>query len=433
MVQETKPRRSFKFLKFMEENYDKPTWILYGGSGGGKSHSVVDHLVVVCASVPNLSIMVTRKTRPALKATTWRMFLQALDNYALLQGRDYEVNRTDLEIKFKNETIVRFTSIDDPQKIKSSSVNVVYIEEVTEFTKEDYFFIQNAIRRPMEGGYPNRLIATFNPVDINHWVWQQIVLRRDVAKCALLHSTYKDNPFLPPEYCRMLEAQSEIDENFYRVYTLGEPGVLENSIYTNYQIASFPAIHWTQAGAIGVDFGYTAPAAVVEVYLQGDVLYAREHVYESHLTNSELIDKVKELGNLSRLPIYCDSAEPDRIEEFARAGLSVQPSNKNIKLGIDFCKRKQIVIDPNSTHLIEEIRSYQYRKDRNGTILEEPSKVRDHALDAFRYAAFTHYGKDQSLDAYPDSFIGFGGVSEDTQQFVDSAGIVYNVAFGMNE
>jgi hypothetical protein len=49
-----------------------------------------------------------------------------------------------------------------------------------------------------------------------------------------------------------------------------------------------------------------------------------------------------------------------------------------------------------------------------------------------RYAAFTHYGSDTFGSPMPQELIGFGGYeAADTHQFVDSAGIVYNVNFGV--
>ncbi|MGB3988758.1 MAG: phage terminase large subunit, partial [Minisyncoccales bacterium] len=186
-----------KFWRFFDENTDKEELILYGGSGGAKSHTTCQRLVRDFFTIPGLHFMITRKTGPSLKATTWRMIRQILSDFQYQEGRDFHLNRTDKEIEAPNGNIMRFTPIDDPQKIKSASYNVVYVEEITEFTEEDIFFVKNTIRRPNSGEYRNKLIMTFNPIDINHWVWQRHVIKMNPAKAAIIHSTHWDNPFLP--------------------------------------------------------------------------------------------------------------------------------------------------------------------------------------------------------------------------------------------
>jgi phage terminase large subunit len=245
-----------KFDTFFNTNTDKEELILYGGSGGSKSHTTCQHLIKIFFTVPGLQFMVTRKTGPSLKATTWKMIRQILSDFNYIEGRDYHLNRTDKELEAPNGNVMRFTAIDDPQKIKSASYNVVYVEEITEFTEEDIFFIKNTIRRPNKTAYRNKIIMTFNPVSLHHWVWQKNVIPLNPEKSAIIHSTHWDNPFLPQAYRDQLEALVEQDENFYRIYCLGEPGVLEHTIYRNYCTAPYPAIITNRDDVIyGLDFG----------------------------------------------------------------------------------------------------------------------------------------------------------------------------------
>jgi phage terminase large subunit len=93
------------------------------------------------------------------------------------------------------------------------------------------------------------------------------------------------------------------------------------------------------------------------------------------------------LTHFERADIYADSAEPDRIEEINRAGWTCYPANKDVKMGIDVVKRQVLYITKDSLDLIKEIRNWSYRKDRDGNVLEEPSKVMDHLMDSLRYVA----------------------------------------------
>ena len=88
--------------------------------------------------------------------------------------------------------------------------------------------------------------------------------------------------------------------------------------------------------------------------------------------------------------IYADSAEPARIEEITRAGFNVYPAKKEVKNGIDYIKRKKIYIHESCANTIKEIQSYKWKEKKDGEILDEPVKFLDHAMDALRYAVYTH-------------------------------------------
>jgi phage terminase large subunit len=61
--------------------------------------------------------------------------------------------------------------------------------------------------------------------------------------------------------------------------------------------------------------------------------------------------------------------------------------------GIVGVKSYPLFVRHGSTNLIHEIQGYKWKKDKNDNILEEPIKANDHALDAMRYAIFTHLTK----------------------------------------
>uniref|UniRef100_A0A6M3JRC0 Putative terminase n=1 Tax=viral metagenome TaxID=1070528 RepID=A0A6M3JRC0_9ZZZZ len=197
------------------------------------------------------------------------------------------------------------------------------------------------------------------------------------------HSTYEDNPFLAGDYRRELESLVNQDMNYYRIYTLGEWGRLENVIFSKWEINTLPPRNdWTM-WAYGLDFGYTNPSAMVQVVVSGGKLFWNELVYLAKLTNADLIER---LSHYERADIYADSAEPDRIEEICRAGLNAYPANKDVKMGLDICRRHPINITGESTHILSEIKAYSYKRDKNGNVLEEPVKFADHSMDAARYA-----------------------------------------------
>jgi phage terminase large subunit len=87
--------------------------------------------------------------------------------------------------------------------------------------------------------------------------------------------------------------------------------------------------------------------------------------------------------------IFCDNAEPKTIEELRRAGYNAKPADKDVREGIRKVKGQPLYITEKSVNLIKEIRSYKWKTDKDGKVLDEPIKFNDHAIDALRYAIFT--------------------------------------------
>jgi len=354
---------------------------VYGGAGSGKSVATAQHIVYLLLTQPDIRILIIRKTLPALRITAYRLILDILYQMQV----PFYLNKSELVIRFNNSEIL-FKGMDDPEKIKSYEANYVWCEEATEITKEDFLQLNLRMRRANAAGI-NQMFLTFNPIDAYHWLITDVVQgHRDDA--AIHHSTYKDNiRFLSPEYISELENLINQDQNYYRIYALGEPGVLENVIYRNYEIVDdYPA-----AGDqyFGLDFGFNNPSALVQVTERDQQIYIRELLYKSGLTNADLISILREILPDGAL-IYADAAEPARIQEIRNAGYNIHPADKSVLDGIDAVKRHRLFIHQDSQNLIAEIRGYSYRTDKNGRVLEEPVKFRDHAMDALRYAIHSH-------------------------------------------
>jgi phage terminase large subunit len=110
------------------------------------------------------------------------------------------------------------------------------------------------------------------------------------------------------------------------------------------------------------------------------------------MTNSELIISLRDKIVNKNAMIFADSAEPQRIEEIYKSGYNIHPAEKKVSDGIDFVKRFKLLIHSGSINLINEIKAYKWKEDKNGNTLDEPIKENDHLLDALRYCVYT-YGK----------------------------------------
>lgn len=370
-------KRIGTFSSFLS-NRSKRINILFGGAGSGKSFAVAQLFVERLLREHDVRMLVLRKTLPALRITAYRLILDLLREYEL----PFELNKSEMLIKAGTNEIL-FKSLDDPEKIKSFEANYTWLEEATELSYEDFTQLNLRLRRKNEK-YINQMFLTFNPISRFHWINTKLieVPREDVA---IHHSNYKVNPFLDQTYRDELEGLE--DENYYKIYTLGEFGELKNIIFSNYVVEDFGTLFFDEVN-YGLDFGYNNPSAVVEVGWHDGEPYIKEKLYESHLTNQYLIERLKSICSPSAA-IYADASEPARIEEISKAGFNIHPAEKSVKDGIDHLKSQKLHVEINSANLINELRSYKYKETKDGVILDEPVKFRDHLVDAMRYCIYT--------------------------------------------
>lgn len=370
-----------KIYSFLKECRKQKEIVVYGGAGSGKSYTVAQFLIIEkLLSNRNKRLLVTRKYNPSLRVTTWQLVHEILNELEI----PYMENKTEQVLQLPRRNEIYFRGLDDAEKIKSSEFNYIWMEEATEFSFEDYLQLKLRLRRATTS--VNQMFLTFNPVA--GWTQKQF-FEQESDDIAILHTTYIDNPFLDSEYTKMLEYLKEQDETYYQIYTLGQFAILKNKIYSNYKVVSKMPENFDEI-IYGVDFGYNNPSVILEIGIKDDNIYIIKELYETHLTNEELIGKLKSFVRNKNAEIYADSAEPARIEEITRAGFNVYPAKKDVKDGIDYIKRKKIFINENCINTIKEIQTYKWKEKKDGEILDEPVKFMDHAMDAMRYAVYTH-------------------------------------------
>lgn len=382
------------------KNLNSPAKIIVnrGGAGSGKSYSTLQLLVYKLLTEEKKSIIVLRKTLPALRHSTYEAFLGLLDDmkvYGLL-----EESKQYLTYRYGN-SVIRFGSVDNAEKIKSTEFNYIFLEEATDFSYQDYQMIKLRLRAPSIDGKKNQMFLCFNPVNETHWIKTKLLASE--TDCEEIVSTYKDNPFIPEDYREMLEELINQDRNYYRVYALGEWGRLDGLIYTtNYKIVGeIPNAKESQS-FYGLDFGFNDPCALIECIPTQNTpelreVGVRELIYETELTTEQLIFAMEKVipPEKRHRPIYCDSAEPDRIKAIRLAGFNAKPAKKGKSIidGIDFVKTCFLFVVRGGDNLVKELNSYSWKEDKDGNTQDVPIDIYNHTLDALRYALITHLKK----------------------------------------
>jgi phage terminase large subunit len=371
--------------------------LLYGGAGAGKSYAAAQKVVLYCLLYSDKKILVLRKTLPALKLTALEIIERLLRDYRI----PYDINRTDLIIRTIKGNRIIFKSIgeagEDIEKLKSlTDIDLIWIEEATELTQKEYDEVNRRLRgRRLPPGHFRQIILTFNPIDRNHWIFKRYF--ETPSNAFILKTTYKDNKFLDPEYARMLENLKQQDEYAYQVYCLGEWGVFRGQVYTNYAVENFEYGPEDFDEVIaGIDFGFNNPTALLLIGIKDREVFVFDEFYRSHLTMPEIINAIKEKFSAWGInSIIYSEHDPEKMRELELAGFYVLPAKKDVLAGISFVRSLRLHIHARCVNTIREIQGYKYKEDRNGNILEEPVKFNDHAMDALRYAVYTHLSQDR--------------------------------------
>jgi len=358
-------------------NYDSKTRITVnqGGSRSSKTYSILQMLIVIAMQEKGKVFSIVRKSLPSLKMTAYRDFFEILRNMELYDEQKH--NKSDYTYNI-NGNLFEFISLDQPQKKRGARRDYLFCNEANELSWEDFF--QLLVRTT------GKIWIDYNPSDAFHWIYDRLLTRDDVT---YIQSTYKDNPFLDKSIVEEIERLKGTDEDYWRIYGLGERGMSRATIF-QFGTNEIPAD--ATLLAYGMDFGYTNdPTSLVAVYKSGDNLYADELIYQTGLTNPDISNRLKDLNLDRRTEIFADSAEPKSIEELHRMGWNVKPTQKgadSVIVGIDVLKRHKLFVTPRSSNLIKELQNYKWVEDKNGNLLNKPIDAFNHAIDAMRYATY---------------------------------------------
>ena len=368
-----------KVYKHLQRS-DKRITVEQGGTRSGKTYNILMWIIFEYSyEESDKVITICRKTFPSLRASVMRDFFDILRTHDIYYDELH--NKSNHEY-YLNGNLVEFISLDQPQKIRGRKRNLLFINEANELFFEDW---QQLVFRT-----DGKIVLDYNPSDSFHWICDKVIPRDDAD---FYQTTYKDNRFLDPVIKEEIERLKDTDEDYWRIYGLGERGSSRATIF-QFSTSDEPK---GQVVAYGLDFGFTNdPTAFIKVYKDGDSLYLEEKLYHTNLTNSDISQKLTEMGMTRYDEIWADSAEPKSIEELHRMGWNVKPTAKgadSVMAGIDILKRHKLHVVKGGQNLIKEFQNYKWQEDKNGNLLNRPIDAFNHLLDAARYATFNRLSR----------------------------------------
>lgn len=385
------------YLKYM---YNQPLgqkriMVFYGGAGSGKSKFVVQNALLKGLS-ERRRFLVCRKVDNTIRDSIFAEFVQGLRDLNIYDICD--IKNSYLTITLPNGTEYIFKGLEDPERIKSiQGISDIIMEEATEFTIDDYSQLNLRLRNAKVKN--NQIILMYNPASKANWVYGMFhdPKKKRPANCQVVHTTYKDNRFLPKAYLKQLEDMIHTNPVYYEIFALGKFASLGKMIYTNWSRGDIDIQKEMKTGLwkpkFGIDFGYSNDPTVILSCLVNEtdkLIYIFDEFYKVGMLNRQIFEVLKR-KKLLGYHIFADSAEPKSIEELKRLGARyIKPARKgkdSIMHGIQFLQGYKIIVSPRCRATIEEFENYGWKKIKGTTEYEnKPMDEFNHCMDALRYA-----------------------------------------------
>lgn len=383
---------------FSEVHRSKKRYIaLKGSAGSGKSVDTAQQYLIRLLKDKGRNLVCIRKSDVTNRDSTYAELTGAI--YRLGLDKYFECRLSPLQIRCINGNMIIFRGVNDEkqrEKLKSitfqkGKLTDVWIEEATELTQSDFEIIDDRLRGNLPKGQFYQIKMTFNPVNKNHWIKKQFFDRQD-ENTLTCHSSYLDNRFIDDAYKARMQRRKEVDPDGYRIYGLGDWGEIGGLVLKNWEVADISqnANDYDDV-AIGQDFGFNHANAVLQLAIKDDDIYILKEIYVYEKDTSEIIDIADTMDLVGKM--WCDSAEPDRIKTWKKAGYKADgvtkektTKQKYQATQIDWLKRRKIYIHPSCVNTKREIEQWKWKKDeQSGKYLDEPVPFFDDAMAALRY------------------------------------------------
>lgn len=415
-----------------------PKYIRYvGGIGSGKT--LIGCITVLCwALMYPGDYLVARQFLPELKLTTLKTFLECINAVGSEIILEYRV--ADCEIKIRSRggvSNIIFRGLDEPDKHRSLNLNGFYIDEANQVSEAAFLLLQGRLR----GKYVRKGILTQNTGG-HDWTYRYFVKQDHFSSEEIkkefvnIKAPSTENFHLPEGYVETI-LQSWSEDRIRREIYADEDsfaGQVYNEFRSDIHVVPPFAIpkEWTKV--VGVDHGYRNPAAWIwgavdydgNVYIYRE-FYQKEWIIEEIVKGKDIPGKghapgVLELmkdpttGKLEHIQAaYIDPStrasrgtmkngrvysDYDEYVEYLPKDFPLVLANNEKTVGIDKVKnylkvnprtnKPRLFVFNTCKNLLDEVATYRYEELPTGQVgkkndKEEPMKVKDHAMDAWRY------------------------------------------------
>jgi len=333
--------------------------LLSGPAGTGKSRAALEKLHLMALKNPGMRGLMVRKTLTSLTSTGLVTYREAVALESIEVGHVTWYGGSSQEAacyRYTNGSRIVVGGMDKATRIMSSEYDVVYVQEATELTENDWEAITSRLRNGKISF--QQLIADCNPDVPHHW----LKVRADRGDTTLLESRHADNPVLyqdgqPTE--RGAAYLSKLDRLTGPRRARLRDGLwvsAEGLVYEDWD----PAVHLVDNKPVpddwerfwSIDFGFTNPFVCQfwavdpdgrlwlyrEIYMTKRTVDAHAQQIMSIVCPGGRMINGEYTGGVWKEPrprrIICDHDAEGRATFTKTTSLSTTPANKKVKDGI---------------------------------------------------------------------------------------------------
>ena len=365
-----------------------------GSIRSGKTHASLWRFIDECTHGPMGDFAIITRTYDSFE----RNILPELHK---ILGKNVRYMRGKRQIFIKNRKCHVITADDASaeSKIRGCTLAGAYVDEVTIIPEN--VFVMLLGRLSIEGA---KLFGTTNPDSPYHWfkLWME-----NNADLKAFKFIMADNPSLSEERKEFYKRQFK--GLWYQRFIEGKWVQAEGAIYDFFD-EKLHVIDFPQSTAsyyiVGVDYGTTNPCAFVMVGYNPhrypnlwieDEYYYNSRVVQRQKTDGEYCDDLQNFIQGRHVKaIYLDPSAASFAAECRKAGIdNLFDAENEVIDGIRFVGKLfvkgTIKICTKCRKLIAEFQSYVWDEKSIKSGVDKPKKENDHALDALRYALYSHF------------------------------------------
>ena len=375
--------------------------VVKGGKGSKKSATTALWYICKMMEYPQSNLLVVRSVYNTLKQSCYTQLKWAMRRLGVESL--WRAVESPLEISYlPTGQKILFRGFDEADKLASTTVDKgylcwVWIEEAfelrseAEFDKLDLSVPRGAVPPPLF----KQTTLTFNPWNERHWLKRRFFDRQS-DEVFVKTTDYRCNEFLDATDRDVFERMRREQPRRYAVAGLGEWGVAEGLIYTDWEVREF-ALSDIPSGekarhVFGLDYGYTNdPTAFIAMAV--DPEERRLFIYDEHYERRMLNDAIAAMlirKGYAKERIRADAAEPKSNDDLRRLGISrIAPAAKgrdSVVSGIARLQEYRMVVHPRCVNVIAELSSYTWARGRGDDPVNRPVDADNHLMDAMRYA-----------------------------------------------
>lgn len=371
-------------------------YVFKGGRGGTKSSDIAQIIIELMRNNHDIHCVVCRKVGNTLKDSVYSKIKWAIGKQGFTE--EFDAHKSPLEITLKaTKQKIYFRGADEPEKIKSISpefgyIAILWFEELDQYNGEEE--IRNITQSAIRGGEKAWIFKSFNPPKSSlNWANQYVLTPKD--NMVVHHSTYLDVPveWLGQPFIEEAEHLKQVNPDAYEHEYMGKSNGVGGQVFeyleirdiTDEEIKSFDRIHQ------GVDWGWFPDQfAFLRTHYDHnkEKIFFMDEIYVNKTPNDKTGQMIIDRG-YNDFKIICDSAEPKSVQDYRSMGLPAYGAIKgagSVEYGFKWLQKRTLVIDPKRTpNAYEEIRKYEYERDKEGNFISGYPDGNDHIISALRY------------------------------------------------